>query len=104
MARALLRDAAVLLMDEATASVDDDADRRVQDMIRSDFGAATVLTIAHRLHTVAYYDRILVLSRGRVAEYDTPLALLEKPDGAFRRLTEGSGDVEGLIRIAKEAR
>ena len=45
-----------------------------------------------------------MLSRGRVAEYDTPLALLEKPDGAFRRLAEGSGDVEGLIRIAKEAR
>lgn len=103
MARALVRDAAVLVMDEATASVDGEADRRLQDMIRSSscFGAATVLTIAHRLHTVAFYDRVLVLSKGTVAEYDAPLALLEQSGGAFRRLAEGTGDLDGLVRLAR---
>merc|ERR1712196_150364 len=101
MARALLRDAAVLLMDEATASVDGEADRRIQDMIRKDgFADCTVLTIAHRLHTVAFYDRVLVLAKGAVTEYDTPLALLQQPTSAFRRLADGSGDVEGLLRLA----
>ena len=110
MARALLREASLLLMDEATASVDGDADRRIQGMIRSEdcFGTATVMTIAHRLHTVAYYDRVLVLAKGRVAEHDTPLVLLQRApsadglhEGAFRRLAEGSGDLEGLLRIAR---
>ena len=98
MARALIRQAGVLLMDEATASVDGEADARLQGMIRSSscFGAMTVLTIAHRLHTVAFYDRVLVLSKGAVVEYDAPSVLLEKPGGAFRRLAEGSGDLEGL--------
>ena len=98
MARALIRQAGVLLMDEATASVDGGADARLQGMIRSSscFGAMTVLTIAHRLHTVAFYDRVLVLSKGAVVEYDAPSVLLEKPGGAFRRLAEGSGDLEGL--------
>ena len=72
-------------------------------MVKRDFrNNTTVLTIAHRLHTVAFYDRVLVLRGGAVAEYDAPLALLlERPDGAFRRLAEGSGDYDGLVSIAK---
>ena len=91
-------------MDEATASVDAVADENIQHMIVSCFGTATVLTIAHRLHTVAYYHRVLVLRQGHVAEYAPPLALLEKPGGShFRSLANGSGDLHGLLRIARES-
>ena len=68
---------------------------------RDCFGGATVLTIAHRLNTVAFYDRVLVLAQGKMVEFDAPLALLERSDTAFRKLAEGSGDLQGLIRIAK---
>ena len=103
MARALVRGASVLLMDEATASVDADADRLVQDMVRECFRDKTVLTIAHRLHTVAFYEKVLVLEGGAVAEYDAPLALLERAGGALRKLAERSGDLEGLARVARES-
>ena len=85
MARAMLRDASVLLMDEATASVDGDADKRIQAMIRSSscFGAATVLTIAHRLDTIMHSDKVLVMDAGRVAEYDSPGALKATPGSIF---------------------
>lgn len=91
----------VLLMDEATASVDAESDASIQNMVRSCFDASTVITIAHRLNTVAFYDRVLVLAHSKLVEFDTPLSLLEKPGGAFRELGEGTGDLQGLIQIAK---
>ena len=104
MARAMLRRRPLLVMDEATASVDHATDGRIQQMVRRDFrGTCTVLTIAHRLHTVAFYDRVLVLGAGEVVEYDTPLALLSKGGGQFRGLAEESGDFESLLTVAKEA-
>lgn len=91
-------------MDEATASVDHATDVRIQQMVKRDFrGNCTILTIAHRLHTVAFYDRVLLLGQGAVQEYDTPLALLNTPGGGFRRLAEESGDFDGLLRAAEEA-
>ena len=63
----------------------------------------TVLTIAHRLHTVAFYDKILVLGDGTVKEYDTPLKLLQDPDSAFHSLADESGDMEALMKAAREA-
>ena len=104
LARAMLRRRPLLVMDEATASVDHATDGRIQQMVRRDFrGWCTVLTIAHRLHTVAFYDRVLVLGAGEVVEYDTPLALLSKEGGNFRGLAEESGDLESLLAVAKEA-
>lgn len=101
MARAMLRRRPVLVMDEATASVDHATDARIQQMVKRDFrGNTTVLTIAHRLHTVAFYDRILLLGGGAVQEYDMPLALMSK-DGPFRQLAEESGDFESLLAAAK---
>jgi ABC-type multidrug transport system fused ATPase/permease subunit len=70
-------------MDEATASVDNDTDALVQKMIREQFNENTLLTIAHRLHTVIDSDRILVLENGRVAEFDKPDVLISKPEGLF---------------------
>lgn len=60
-------------MDEATASVDFATDEAIQAAIRSEFKSSTLLTIAHRLSSVIDYDRLLVLSDGKVAEFDTPI-------------------------------
>ena len=103
MARALLRRSSVLVMDEATASVDHETDGRIQQMIKDDFnGTATVLTVAHRLHTVVFYEKVMLLAEGGVLEYDAPAKLLSKKDGAFRKLAEETGDLMGLVAAAQQ--
>ena len=103
MARALLRRSSVLVMDEATASVDHETDGRIQQMIKDDFnGTATVLTVAHRLHTVVFYEKAMLLAEGGVLEYDAPAKLLAKKDGAFRKLAEETGDLMGLVAAAQQ--
>jgi len=103
MARATLRRRPVLVMDEATASVDHETDSRIQEMIKRDFrGNCTVITIAHRLHTVAFYDRVLVLGGGDVLEYDSPRVLLTREGGAFRQLALETGDYSSLLQLAAE--
>ncbi|ORY29629.1 putative ATP-binding cassette transporter protein YOR1 [Naematelia encephala] len=77
MARALLRRSNLIIMDEATASVDFATDEAIQAAIRSEFKSSTLLTIAHRLSSVIDYDRLLVLSDGKVAEFDTPIVSQE---------------------------
>jgi ABC-type multidrug transport system fused ATPase/permease subunit len=82
LARAILRRARVVVLDEATASIDQATDALIQQSIRSDFGGqggSTLLTIAHRLSTVLDYDRIMVLDGGRLAEFDTPERLMADP-------------------------
>lgn len=91
LARALLRKCRILVLDEATASVDVETDALIQQTIKAEFGDCTMLIIAHRLHTVIDCDRVLVLSAGRVEEYDTPHALLEKPDGMFSGMVDATG-------------
>ena len=86
--RALIRQCRVLLLDEATSSVDFETDAFIQKTIRSEFGnrVCTVLTIAHRLDTIMDSDRILVMDSGRVAECDTPAALLRNSRSLFSQL------------------
>jgi len=90
IARSLLRRPKILVMDEATASIDNATDAAIQGMIRDNFRNATVLTIAHRLNTILDSDRVLVLDDGRVAEFDTPSNLLAKQNGIFRSMVEKS--------------
>lgn len=90
LARALLRKTRVLVLDEATSSVDSRTDEEVQDTIRREFvnKGVTVITVAHRLDTVLGYDNILVLGSGEVVEYGSPRQLLRDPYGEFRQLVE----------------
>lgn len=90
IARSLLRKPKILVMDEATASIDNETDAAIQEMIRENFADATVLTIAHRLNTIMDSDRVLVLDEGRIAELDTPQNLLAKENGHFRAMVDKS--------------
>ncbi|KAJ2863548.1 hypothetical protein GGH94_003542, partial [Coemansia aciculifera] len=92
LARALLKRAKILVLDEATAAIDPESDAIIQDSIRKEFKDCTVLTIAHRLNTIIDSDRILVLDQGQVAEFDTPKTLLAKKNGLFKRLWENASE------------
>ncbi|MCJ1480372.1 hypothetical protein MMC06_000527 [Schaereria dolodes] len=102
LARALLKNPRILLMDEATASIDYATDAKIQDTLR-ELRGNTIITIAHRLQTIVDYDKVLVLDKGEVVEYDAPWELLKKEDGIFRGMCEMSGDVEKLQEGAKRA-
>ena len=86
LARALLQNAKIILLDEATANVDYLTDRMIQDVIRKEMAECMVLTIAHRLDTVLEYDRIMVLEKGEIVEFDQPDVLLQKRDGFLSEL------------------
>eukprot|EP00080_Pristionchus_pacificus_P010482 PDM70502.1 ABC transporter ATP-binding protein [Pristionchus pacificus] len=94
LARVLLRRAKVLVLDEATASVDILTDSLVQTVVREQFAGATVIAIAHRLNTVAGYDRIMVLEKGRIVEFDTPSRLLADRNSRYSRMLEKSKRAE----------
>lgn len=86
LGRALLKKSSILVLDEATASVDAATDAVLQKIISQEFRNRTVVTIAHRIHTVIDSDLVLVLNEGRIAECDTPAKLLEREDSFFSKL------------------
>ncbi|XP_037092830.1 multidrug resistance-associated protein 5-like [Pollicipes pollicipes] len=106
LARALLRQNRILLLDEATASVDVETDHLIQRTIQDNFSACTVITIAHRLNTVVGYDRIVVMDAGKVVELDTPLALMENESSLFRQMMGHAGftTVEQLLELQNKRR
>ncbi|KAL3659861.1 hypothetical protein V7S43_015163 [Phytophthora oleae] len=91
MVRALLTQSGIVVMDEATASIDHATEQKLQQMINREFGNATVLTIAHRLATVLNSDRIMVLSDRHVVEFDSPHELVKDQSSAFYRLAKEGG-------------
>nr|XP_056722539.1 ATP-binding cassette sub-family C member 6-like [Euleptes europaea] len=90
LARALLRKAQILVLDEATAAVDPKTDLLIQSAVRTQFSECTVLTVAHRVKTLMDYDRILVMKSGQVEEFDMPETLIAQK-GLFYRMAEESG-------------
>ncbi|GMC33847.1 unnamed protein product [Saccharomyces cerevisiae] len=94
LTRALVRQSKILILDEATSSVDYETDGKIQTRIVEEFGDCTILCIAHRLKTIVNYDRILVLEKGEVAEFDTPWTLFSQEDSIFRSMCSRSGIVE----------
>ncbi|XP_077866447.1 ATP-binding cassette sub-family C member 4-like [Saccoglossus kowalevskii] len=105
LARAILRNNKILIIDEATANVDKTTDAIIQQTIRTRFQHCTLLTIAHRLNTVMDSDRILVMSDGRIAEFDEPHLLLQNPSGYLSQMVAQTGRAEKhkLCDIAEKA-
>ncbi|KAF0384836.1 ABC transporter [Gigaspora margarita] len=102
LARALVRHSKLIIMDEATASVDYKTDCLIQKTIREEFVNSTVITIAHRLRTVVDYDKVLVMDAGKVIEFDPPYILLQNPGSTFRAMCESSGEFNELMELAKQ--
>ena len=101
VARALLRKASCVILDEATACVDRENDHLIQETIRTAFANVTVLSIAHRLDTIIDFDRILVMDQGRVAEFDTPANLLRQRGIFYELVNKNKGDTaDKLTRAA----
>lgn len=88
IARALICEAKIVIMDEATASVDSETDAKIQRLMRNDFKHATTITVAHRLNTIMDSDMIIVMDNGRAAEFGSPKALLKKSSGMFKSLVD----------------
>ncbi|RKF73241.1 ATP-dependent bile acid permease [Golovinomyces cichoracearum] len=122
LARALLKNPTVLMMDEATASIDYLTDRKIQTTIHE--LTSTIITIAHRLHTIVDYDKVLVLDNGEIVEFGHPWVLLREDEkkpgtshdivdgskedyaiktGTFREMCEINGELDELAKIAKKA-
>ena len=102
LARALVRGTKVLVLDEATASVDVETDSKIQETIRTQFQDRTLLCIAHRLRTILSYDRILVMSDGQVEEFDTPEDLFGK-GGAFYEMCQKSSISMEDIQVSRRS-
>lgn len=106
LARAILRENKILVMDEATANVDPQTDALIQTTIRNKFVNCTVLTIAHRLHTVMDSDKVLVMDAGRVVEFDHPYILLtESHTKVFYGMLKQTGQAtyNTLFKVAEKA-
>ncbi|KAI0092260.1 multidrug resistance-associated ABC transporter [Irpex rosettiformis] len=101
MARALLRRSSIIVLDEATSSIDFATDAKIQQAIREEFNDSLLLTVAHRLRTVIDYDRLIVLDKGKLVEFDTPYNLIRKEGGIFRSMCLKSGTFGELEAAAK---
>ncbi|PWY94010.1 ABC transporter [Aspergillus sclerotioniger CBS 115572] len=103
LARAIVSQPKIMILDEATSAVDMETETLIQRSIREEFGrnATSLLVIAHRLSTVADFDRILVMDAGKAVEFGTPQELLEIEGGVFRNLVETSGERAHLEKVIK---
>lgn len=104
LARAILQNNKILVLDEATANVDLTTDAFIQTTIRKKFKDCTVLTIAHRLNTIMDSDKVLVMNEGQVLEFDHPYILLQNEQSLFNNMVEETGKTmaEQLKQCAKE--
>ncbi|KAA8912260.1 hypothetical protein TRICI_003540 [Trichomonascus ciferrii] len=100
LARALLSRPKILLLDEATASIDYATDSKIQRTIREEFKNASLITVAHRIHSIVDYDKILVMENGQAVEYDEPHVLLSQ-NSKFRDICLETGEISRLEAVAK---
>ncbi|KAM3966704.1 ATP-binding cassette sub-family C member 4-like [Aphomia sociella] len=105
LARAALARNKLLVLDEATANVDPNTDSLIQKSIRKHFTDCTVVTVAHRLHTIADSDRVIVMEAGQIVEYEHPHKLLQNPEGHFSSMVKqlGAASEQRVRELAKEA-
>ncbi|KAG6854367.1 hypothetical protein C0991_007872 [Blastosporella zonata] len=103
LCRALVKNSRIIVLDEATSNVDVETDAKLQRTIKKEFASSTLLCIAHRLNTIAYYDRVLVMDGGEVAEFDTVLNLYDNASSIFRSLcNEANLQRTDILRIRAE--
>ncbi|XP_012058533.1 PREDICTED: probable multidrug resistance-associated protein lethal(2)03659 [Atta cephalotes] len=105
LARAILRNNRILMLDEATANVDPHTDALIQRTIRKKFATCTMLTVAHRLNTIMDSDKVLVMDKGCMVEYDHPHILLKNSYNQFSSLVKETGPdmFDQLVKVAKQA-
>ena len=97
LARALLKKNKIMVMDEATANVDYETDEIIQDTVKREFKNCTFLTIAHRIDTIINYNKIIVMDKGEVAEFDSPASLMKRPESIFKDLVKLAKAEDKLI-------
>ncbi|XP_046623147.1 ATP-binding cassette subfamily C member 4-like isoform X4 [Neodiprion virginianus] len=105
LARAILKNNQLLVLDEATANIDRSTDNLIQNAIRQRFATCTVLTIAHRLNTIMDSDRVLVMEEGRILEFDHPYLLLKDPNSHFSQMLQQTGKAMAhkLAKISEDS-
>lgn len=105
LARAIIKNNMILVLDEATANVDPQTDALIQRTIRTKFQQCTVLTIAHRLNTIMDSDKVLVMEAGIMVEYDHPHILMQNEEGHFYKMVQETGKAmaQQLHTVAEEA-
>lgn len=105
LARAALARNRLLVLDEATANVDPNTDALIQKSIRKHFADCTVVTVAHRLHTVADSDRVVVMEAGQIVECGHPYELLKNDNGHFSKMVKqlGPASEQSLRELARDA-
>ena len=103
LARAILKENRILVLDEATANTDPKTDELIQTTIRSVFKHCTILTIAHRLNTIMDSSKILVIDAGEIKEFDTPIRLLQDETSLFTSMVDAYGEEQSksLRRIVE---
>lgn len=92
LARAIIKPGRILIIDEATSSMDSETDKLMQQVLRKEFNGRTIIAIAHRLHTVLDFDRVMLLEKGRIIETGNPQELLKNETSAFRALYKSLGE------------
>lgn len=100
--RAILRKNKIVLLDEATANIDIETEQMVQKLINEEFKDCTMLTVAHRLQTIIKSDKVMVMSYGKVAEFDAPQTLLKNPKSHFTKLVNDLQQKEKESEIEKK--
>ncbi|KAL1968343.1 hypothetical protein VTN77DRAFT_1872 [Rasamsonia byssochlamydoides] len=103
LARAISRRSKVVLLDEATASVDQRTDAHIQRLIRSEFPDSTIIAIAHRLRTIMDYDRVIVMGGGEILEIGSPAELIDRK-GLFCDMLRNTGEYDELVALVKKSR
>jgi ABC-type multidrug transport system fused ATPase/permease subunit len=98
LCRSVLANKKIVVLDEATANVDHDSDAVIQKTIRERFKDKTVITIAHRLDTIMDCDRVMVMSYGKILEFENPHLMIQKGDGQFAEMVEQTGDYAKILK------
>jgi len=102
LARAILRQSKLLILDEATSAIDYATDAIIQSTLKETLKDATLITVAHRLQTIMDADKIMVLDSGNMVEFDSPENLLEMEGGYLKSLVDQSGDRETLYAMVRK--